>query len=207
MSNPENFLQRWSRRKLAPESPASPGPPAEQEAADDESTLSAPAQDTAAAGDENQPFDPASLPSIDSIDANSDVTAFLRPGVPPDLARAALRKVWTSDPTIRDFVGLVENGWDFNNPDAMSGFGPISAEEVARLASHVIAELPEVPPAEAAQKELAGDATQRPQDVRMEGPQVPPESVEPSSDSKNDAAQKNGTANRAAAHAQLLSHK
>ncbi len=190
MSDPENFLQRWLRRKLAPESPASPRPPAEQQAADDASGLSAPArQDAAEAGDENQPFDAASLPSIDSIGANSDVTAFLRPDVPPDLTRAALRKVWTSDPAIRDFVGLVENGWDFNNPGAMSGFGTISAEEVARLAAHVIAELPEVPPGEAVQKELVGDATQFPQDVPVEGPKVPPEGVEQSSDSKNDAAQ------------------
>ncbi len=166
MSDPENFVQRWSRRKRAPESPAAPRPPAEQQAADDASALSAPArQDAAEAGDENQPFDAASLPSIDSIGANSDVTAFLRPDVPPDLTRAALRKVWTSDPAIRDFVGLVENGWDFNNPGAMSGFGTISAEEVARLAAHVIAELPEVPPGEAVQKELVGDATQFPQDV------------------------------------------
>lgn len=189
MSYPENFLRRWSRRKLAPADPT-PAQPTEQQAAEDASALSAAAlarQDAAAAErDENQLFDPASLPSIDSIDANSDVTAFLRPGVPPDLTRAALRKVWTSDPVIRDFVGLVENGWDFNNPDAMAGFGTISAEEVARLASRVIAELPEVPPAEAAQRGPA-----RPRDVRAGAPEVPCEGVEPSSDSKNDAAQKN----------------
>ena len=71
----------------------------------------------------SQPFDLASLPPIDSIGANTDIAAFLRPGVPMELTRAALRRAWTSDPAIRDFVGLVENGWDFNNPDAVSGFG------------------------------------------------------------------------------------
>jgi len=41
---------------------------------------------------------------------------------------------------------LVENGWDFNDPSAMAGFGTISAEEVARLAGKVIAALPEPAP-------------------------------------------------------------
>jgi hypothetical protein len=63
--------------------------------------------------------------------------------VPADLARAALRRAWTSDPAIRDFVGLVENGWDFNDALAMTGFGPISAGEVARLAGKVIDALPQ----------------------------------------------------------------
>jgi len=56
------------------------------------------------------------------------------------LTRAALRRAWTSDPAIRDFVGLVENGWDFNNPSAMAGFGAITADEVAQLAAKIIGE-------------------------------------------------------------------
>ena len=54
------------------------------------------------------------------------------------MTRAALRRAWTSDPAIRDFVGLVESGWDFNNPTAMAGFGAITADEVAQLASKII---------------------------------------------------------------------
>ena len=38
-----------------------------------------------------------------------------------------------ADPAIRDFVGLAENEWDFNDPNADAGFGPITPEEVARL--------------------------------------------------------------------------
>ena len=56
------------------------------------------------------------------------------------MTRAALRRAWTSDPAIRDFVGLVENGWDFNDPSAMAGFGAITADEVAQLASKIIGE-------------------------------------------------------------------
>src|SRR6516225_8631606 len=117
MTEPENFLTRWSKRKLESRT-ASPveqadtqrdGP--EHSTAKDAGPILERPRDgetpTAA-----EAFDVASLPALDSIDANSDVTAFLRPGVPADLTRAALRRAWSSDPAIRDFVGLVENGWD-----------------------------------------------------------------------------------------------
>ena len=81
-----------------------------------------------------------------SIGADTDVRGFLQPGVPPELTRAALRRAWSSDPAIRDFVGLVENGWDFNDPNAMHGFGAITPEEVARLLTQGVT-LTEPPPA------------------------------------------------------------
>lgn len=190
MSNPENFLQRWSRRKLASaESPAPSQPSAEQEHTENVSARSAPARQDAAAGrDETEPFDLASLPSMESIDAGSDVIAFLQPGVPPDLTRAALRRAWTSDPAIRDFVGLVENGWDFNKPDAMSGFGAISAEEVVRLVSRVITQLPAAtPPAAAAHAEEGALLLQN---ERADGIEGRPQQADPSSKRENDAVQK-----------------
>jgi len=80
-------------------------------------------------------FDPASLPPIESIEAGTDVSVFLRPGVPADLARAALRQAWVADPTIRDFVGLAENAWDFNAPGGVPGFEPLRAvDDALRLA-------------------------------------------------------------------------
>jgi Protein of unknown function (DUF3306) len=141
MTEPENFLKRWSQRKLA-----------ERERSKDEhaTNQNAPVEHDAWAAEppqiggvvkaSDETFDLADLPAIDSIAANTDVTAFLRPGIPADLTRAALRRAWTSDPAIRDFVGLVENGWDFNDPSAMAGFGTITADEVARLASKIIGE-------------------------------------------------------------------
>jgi Protein of unknown function (DUF3306) len=74
---------------------------------------------------EHQPFDPASLPSIDTIAADTEIVAFLQSGVPAELTRAALRRAWTSDPAIRDFVGIAENQWDFNDPNAIPGFGSL----------------------------------------------------------------------------------
>jgi hypothetical protein len=63
--------------------------------------------------------DAASLPPIGSIGPASDVRPFLEPGVPQDLARAALRRAWIVDPAIRGFVGLSENFWDFDASDAV----------------------------------------------------------------------------------------
>ena len=64
-------------------------------------------------------FDAASLPPIESIGAGSDIRPFLEPGVPQDLARAALHRAWAAGPAIRDFIGLSENSSDFNAPDAV----------------------------------------------------------------------------------------
>ena len=88
-------------------------------------------------------FDPASLPSLDSIGAQTDIRGFLQPGVPADLARAALRRAWSSDPAIRDFKGLAENDWDFNDPNAMFGFGELGPDvDIKKMLAAVFGETP-----------------------------------------------------------------
>ena len=139
----KGFLERWSRKKIegkreatdAPVEPAaaqvSPaGPP-------DNGTNTEPP----AAAVAKPEFDLASLPSLDSIAAATDVRAFLSPGVPQQLARAALRRAWAADPAIRDFKGLAENDWDFTDPTAMPGFGELPPgydikKLVAQIFSH-----------------------------------------------------------------------
>src|SRR6266849_1480296 len=84
-------------------------------------------------------FDLASLPPIESITAGTDISAFLAPGVPAELSRAALRRAWVADPAIRDFVGLAENAWDFTAPGGVPGFGPLRAiDDVRRLAAQLM---------------------------------------------------------------------
>jgi hypothetical protein len=78
---------------------------------------------------DDAPFDLASLPSIEEIAADTDIIAFLRAGVPAELTRAALRRAWASDPAIRDFIGIAENQWDFNDPNGIPGFGPLTPME------------------------------------------------------------------------------
>jgi hypothetical protein len=103
-----------------------------------------PGADAATAG----PFDPASLPSIESIVADTDIGAFLRSGVPAELTRAALRRAWASDPAIRDFIGIAENQWDFNDPDAIFGFGPLQATDNApAVFTQVASKLENIPEA------------------------------------------------------------
>ena len=119
----EEFLARWSRRKR--EAKRADGTPPPLEPAEAPNPLSGIAENPADAE-----VDISSLPPIDSIDAVTDVTAFLRSGIPPELGRAALRRAWASDPAIRDFVGLAENAWDFNDPNAMPGFGPLDCSPV-----------------------------------------------------------------------------
>jgi uncharacterized protein DUF3306 len=84
-------------------------------------------------------FDPKSLPPIESIAADTDIRVFLAPGVPPGLARAALRRAWAADPKIRDFVGLADYDWDFNAPGSMAGFGPLQmTEELREIAARIV---------------------------------------------------------------------
>src|ERR1700751_3354985 len=201
MSKPENskresFLTRWSSRKLANRAaPARQDAYSEREPRDAKGTSENDSlAKTGKDGDaqDNPPFDVAQLPPLDSIGADTDITAFLHRDVPPDLTRGALRRAWTSDPTIKDFVGLVENGWDFNDPSAMSGFGPISAEEVARLAGKVIEALPEAAPEDQTKDASASEKKSQLASAKAlpaEQPELPPKATEPGCDVRHDAAQ------------------
>jgi len=59
------------------------------------------------------------------------------------LTRAALRRAWESDPAIRDFIGIAENQWDFNDPDAIPGFGPLHASDHAPVLLRQVSGRPE----------------------------------------------------------------
>jgi hypothetical protein len=73
-------------------------------------------------------FDLFTVPSLDSIGAQTDITVFLKSGVPVELQLAALRRAWSADPAIRDFKELGENDWDFNDPNSVPGFGELGPE-------------------------------------------------------------------------------
>ena len=86
-------------------------------------------------------FDLSKLPSLDSITAATDIRDFLAPGVPKEIARAALRRAWSADPAIRDFKGLAENDWDFTDPTAMPGFGALPpGTDVKKLVAQIFGE-------------------------------------------------------------------
>ncbi len=117
MTDRQSFLQRWSRLKREAAAPEAAAPPAAAET--DGAPLATAARACASE------FDPARLPPIESITAATDVRPFLAPEVPPELRDAALRRAWSVDSTIRDYVGPQENAWNFEDPTGVPGFGPL----------------------------------------------------------------------------------
>jgi hypothetical protein len=169
----DNFVSRWSRlkreseqrRKVPPEAEASDARPSDGR---DERAAEAPGQ---ARPTPERPFDPATLPPIDSIVAGKDIRAFLQKGVPAELTKAALRRAWASDPAIRDFIGLAENQWDFTDPTAIPGFGTLEAtDNVGQLVAQAMGKLPDAPDAVALSQEERKDTSSEP-DV---SPALPP---------------------------------
>ncbi len=130
MSDDRNFVARWSRlkREAVNDEDASGRPVVSPKKADEpEAASSTPSKERPATPDEA--FDVSSLPAIDSITANTDIRDFLRAGVPADLTKAALRRAWSEDSAIRDFIGIAENQWDFTDPTTIPGFGPLQATD------------------------------------------------------------------------------
>ena len=134
---------------------------------------------------EPEPFDPASLPALDTLDAVSDYTAFLKPGVPRELRTMALRRAWATDPAITGYKTLADYDWDFNAPGygalrvtdnvkelADRVFGMIKAEEEPKPAEPEPAE-PEPPVVEVAAAEPEPEALPAPEPVLEPAPEPP----------------------------------
>ena len=118
----EGPLARWSRLKRRSRSARSgrrggaapvtvanvdPGFPADP-APTDKVPAVAPGEDAPAGGDAAK-----DLPPVDGLDKDSDYTPFLGEGVPEKLARAAMRKLWRSDPIFAFRDGLDDYDEDF----------------------------------------------------------------------------------------------
>lgn len=145
MSEKEDFLSRWSRRKQEALRDAKPlreedAETGQAKAGQQDSRLVS-SRSAGARQDQDAEtlFDLSRLPSLDSIGPGTDIRLFMQPGVPASLSRAALRRAWSSDPAIRDFVGLSENAWDFTKPESIPGFGGLlPIDDVKRLLSNVL---------------------------------------------------------------------
>ena len=139
MSDDENLFGRWSRLKhqsrtgrplrqatekkrggaapvAEPETVASLSPMAEPEPG---ATAAAPppAFSEDVEGRELTPEEQAAvrdLPPIDSLDKDSDYTAFLGTNVPEFLKRQALKVLWRSDPVLANLDGLNDYDEDFS---------------------------------------------------------------------------------------------
>lgn len=151
----DGFLSRWARRKQAvrtaerTETPAAPETAAdaalEPVGSSDAVTLGP--QPIAATEDraETPPDDLlAKLPSLDSLTPDTNLSAFLQRGVPTALRNAALRRMWSLDPAIRDFVSEArEYAYDWNTPGGVPGMGPLlPTDDVKAMLKRVVGGVP-----------------------------------------------------------------
>ncbi len=125
----KSFLSRWSQRKQEAKQPDRDAPPPNADASP------APAESEA-----EPEFDLSSLPKLEDLTATTDITAFLRKGVPESLRNAVLRKSWALDPAIRNYVNpALDYAYDWNTPGGVPGSSEIGAGvDVARLVSQIM---------------------------------------------------------------------
>lgn len=126
----KGFLARWSQRKQEAKQPEPEAPLADAEVA----------AEPAAEAESPEEFDLSSLPTIEELTSETDITAFLRKGVPEHLRNAALRKCWALDPAIRNYVNpALDYAYDWNTPGGVPGSSELGAGmDVARLVSQIM---------------------------------------------------------------------
>ena len=105
MSDSEGFLGRWSRLKqdgvedeATPDADETPAPPIEEDTRTDAEILAE-----------------YGLPHPDDLEPGDDIRGFLKAAIPDRLRRAALRKLWRSNPVLANLDGLVDYGDDFTD--------------------------------------------------------------------------------------------
>jgi len=126
----KGFLARWSQRKQEAKQPERDARVADVDAA----------AGSAPEAEAPQEFDLSSLPSLDELTPETDITTFLRKGVPEHLRNAALRKSWALDPAIRNYVNpALDYAYDWNTPGGVPGSSELGASiDVARLVSQIM---------------------------------------------------------------------
>ena len=187
----KSFLSRWSQRKQEAKQP---------EPRQDEPVAEANPPPEPVAEIEPEPeFDLSSLPKLEEMTSTTDITGFLRKGVPEQLRNAALRQSWALDPAIRNYVNpALEYAYDWNTPGGVPGSSEIGAGvDVARLVSQIMgtgespakASAPAVDPATE-----RGDPAQssEPEAAQASVPEVPTQAIRLGEEGIS-AAQKPGT--------------
>lgn len=151
----QGFLSRWARLKAENQAPPKPEvevAPLPPDTPPEDAAPEAAALESAVPQEEDA-FDPSTLPDVDSLTAQSDYSAFMDARVPVDLRNRALRKLWTSDPVYAVRDGLNDYDEDFRAAslagqvvssawDALRGYAPPEEEDAQ------VEETPETAPPE-----------------------------------------------------------
>jgi hypothetical protein len=107
------FLKRWSQRKL--EQAEAP----EKDAAEEAARPADPEAEEARRRELEEYV--RNLPDPESLDYESDFTAFFKEGVPDELRVRALRRLWRSNPALANLDGLIDYGGDYTNAAVSAG--------------------------------------------------------------------------------------
>jgi hypothetical protein len=177
----DDFLSRWSRRKLG-EASDEPAPETQKPELPETEAVKAEVPE-AESEDQGDPEVMALLPDINGMDDSSDFTVFLQAGVPESLRRRALRKLWGVNPVLANLDGLNDYDEDYTQLHTLGegmktlyriGKGFVSDESEAPVAdapSQVAQSLPESPVADESETPLA--AVPQPAPDRDEAPAEP----------------------------------
>ena len=167
MSGDDGFLSRWSQRKREAKAKEQEALPAETPAA----------EPTAQPEEE---FDLSSLPDLDSLSADTDISLFMQKGVPEALRNAALRKMWVLDPSIRNYVGeALDYAWDWNAPGGVPGSGGEITEQALAFARTLFSQNP-------THKDVNEDGET--EQMNIAAPASPPEQAITSAETKEEQA-------------------
>jgi Protein of unknown function (DUF3306) len=143
VSGHEHFLLRWSRRKRQAEN-AETERRAQAASSEDVSVAPVPPEIATFKDVNDEPVPELSvdelalLPRIEDLTVETDLSQFLRKGVPTALRNAALRRMWVLDPSIRDYVSEArEYAYDWNAPGGVPGSGALLAQDVSSIAPRI----------------------------------------------------------------------
>ncbi len=121
----KDFLDRWSRRKLADHRDKSLDTPPATLPADSAQQETSTGVDTASA----QQLTDVDMPPLDSLDGDSDFSLFMSPGVSEQLRTQALRKLFHL-PAFNVTDGLNDYDEDYTR---FAGLGNVVTQEMKRM--------------------------------------------------------------------------
>lgn len=174
----KGFLARWSERKREAvknenesETEREPKPGLSDAAAPEAPPAGSTVSET------EPPFDLASLPKLEELTADTDMTVFFKKGVPESIRNAALRKSWALDPAIRNYVNpALDYAYDWNKPGGVPGAGELApGTDVVRMVAQVMGWTEPQRPS-GSEPDRAGEPSDAPTDA-VRQPDAPSQSI------------------------------